>query len=149
MDADLFGTPAAPESPFDRLVRRLEGTRSLPVPGLGTPPFVLGPPGPVIQDPDGVGVPATDVVMTPGRVYVTLEVPGASRETIQVEAEADVLRVAARKADGRAFRSHVRLPEPVDPAGIEATCRNGVLDITLPRRTGTDSRQPGGGPDGE
>src|SRR5207237_7048027 len=37
---------------------------------------------------------------------------------------------------GRVFHSEIELFHPVEPEAVTATYRNGVLDVTLPRRRG-------------
>ena len=124
----------APSS-LDRLLRRIDAHRSLPgVPGSKAP--ALGPPSAIADDHDRVREPAAEVVVTPARIYVTLELPGVSRETLEVTADNSRLTVHAIGANGRVFHSEIILSHPVEPEAVTATYRNGVLDVTLPRRRG-------------
>ena len=126
--------PDAPSS-LDRLLRRIDAHRSLPeVPGSKAP--ALGPPSAIADEPDRVREPAAEVVVTPARIYITLELPGVSRETLEVTADNSRLTVHAIGADGRVFHSEIELSHPVEPEAVTATYRNGVLDVTLPRRRG-------------
>ena len=118
----------------DRLLRRLDRHRSLPAVGPTRVP-VLGPPS-AVADESRVHPGTADVVVTPARIYVTLELPGASRETIEVTTTHTQLTVHALGADGRVFHREVELSHPVEPEAVTATYRNGVLDVTLPRRRG-------------
>jgi HSP20 family molecular chaperone IbpA len=126
---------AASPSSLDRLLRRIEAHRSLPAPG---PPAgrALGPPTTLAEEGDRVQEPVADVVVTPARIYVTVELPGVSRETLEVTAEDQHLTVHAIAEDGRVFHSDIRLDHAVEPEAVTATYRNGVLDVTLPRRHG-------------
>src|SRR5947208_6239783 len=126
-------------SSLDRLLRRIDAYRSLPAIGTSTAP-ALGPPSAIADESDRVREPTADVVVTPARIYVTLELPGVSRETLEVTAEGSRLSVHAIGADGRVFHSEMELLHPVEPQAVTATYRNGVLDVTLPRRRGHQIR---------
>ena len=126
-------------SSLDRLLRRIDAYRSLPAVGTSTAP-ALGPPSAIADEGDRVREPTAEVVVTPARIYVTLELPGVSRETLEVTAEGSRLSVHAIGADGRVFHSEMELLHPVEPQAVTATYRNGVLDVTLPRRRGHQIR---------
>jgi len=117
-----------------RLLRRLDAHRSLPAVAATRVP-VLGPPS-AVADERPVEAGAVDVVVTPARIYVTLELPGASRETLEVTTTDTRLTVHALMADGRVFHRDMDLAHSVEPEAVKATYRNGVLDVTLPRRRG-------------
>ncbi len=78
---------------------------------------------------------------------MVLDLPGAEPESLDVTLDKRVLRIAARSApsrpegytlqhheywDGNYERSFV-ISEPVDVAKIEATFKDGVLRLTLPK----------------
>lgn len=81
------------------------------------------------------------------RVYVELEVPGLSRDDLEVVVHSGNLRIwgERKKVDenrnywhneriyGR-FERLISLPDVVDPDSIEAEMRDGVLSITLAKR---------------
>ena len=75
-------------------------------------------------------------MVTPARIFVTLELPGASRETIEVLADDARLTVHAIAAERRVFHTEIQLTYPIEPEAVTATYRNGVLDVVLPRRQG-------------
>lgn len=122
-------------SDVDRLVRRLDAHRSLPAMGAARVP-ILGPPSAIADEIRPVREASADVVVTPARIYVTLELPGASRETLEVTSTVRWLAVHALGAGGRVFHREIELPHPVEPEAMTATYRNGVLDVDLPRRRG-------------
>jgi HSP20 family molecular chaperone IbpA len=126
---------SVPPSSLDRLLRRIEEHRSLPGGGQATG-RALGPPTALADEGDRAREPIADVVVTPARIYVTVELPGVSRETLEVTAEDQRLSVHAIAPDGRVFHSEIDLDHPVEPEAVTATYRNGVLDVTLPRRRG-------------
>lgn len=94
----------------------------------------LAPPGVVLEADLELREPAVEVLQTPRRIHLTVEIPGAIRDRIDVTATSSRVRIVAPTADERVFSRELELPEPVDPDGIVATYRNGVLDVTLPRR---------------
>jgi len=130
--------------PVDRVMRRIDAHPSLPAVGSAKTP-VLSPPTAIAEEDRELREPAADVVVTPAGIYVTLELPGANRETIEVLADDTRLSVHAIAADGRVFHAEIALTHPVEPDAVTATYRNGVLDVTLPRRRGHQIRIKRGG----
>src|SRR5467141_4835955 len=114
-------------SSLDRLLRRIDAHRSLPAIGTSTTP-ALGPPSAIADESDPVREPAAEVVVTPARIYVTLELPGISRETLEVTAEDRHLTVHALAANGKVFHKEMKLAGPIQSDAVTATYRNGVLD---------------------
>jgi HSP20 family molecular chaperone IbpA len=126
-------------NPVDRLVRRIDEHRSLPA-TRSVAVRALGPPSAIADESRQVREPEADIVVTPARIYVTLELPGVSRETLEVTTTNDQLTVHAIAANGRVFHKEIDLQHPVEPEAVTATYRNGVLDVTLPRRQGYQIR---------
>jgi HSP20 family protein len=98
----------------------------------------------------GSFVPPMDVVETADEVLCHLEVPGLSRDDLEIRAEGNVLIVSGeKKAQWQSgekeggFRSVERrygrfersfaLPRSVDAARVRATYDSGVLTIVLPK----------------
>ncbi|MBI3941949.1 MAG: Hsp20/alpha crystallin family protein [Chloroflexi bacterium] len=94
-------------------------------------------------------VPPMDVCETQDAFLIQLEVPGIPLDQLAITLENDVLVVEGVKQPvsdpGRtcihrlergygAFRRALQLPRQVDPAGITASCRDGVLYIHLGKR---------------
>lgn len=91
--------------------------------------------------------PGVAVFDTPTALIVELDLPGVDKSGINLSLEKDVLRIVAtrpsRVAEGAEGQSdhranegveHVfRLGFAVDTSGVDATSRNGVLQITLPK----------------
>jgi HSP20 family protein len=105
------------------------------------------------------GYPALNVGSTPGSVEVYAFAPGLDPKTIDVNLDRGVLSIAGeRKADaprgsdakatlhvderfvGR-FRRVVSLPEDIDPSGVSAEYRDGVLRISIKRREAAQPRR--------
>lgn len=128
---------------FDRLMRRMDAHRSLPAIG-DSDTRALGSPTAIADEGLRAREPAADVVVTPAHIFVTLELPGASRETIEVLVGGLGLSVHALTPDGRVFHADIPLSHPTEPDAVKATYRHGVLDLTLPRRHGHRFRLPPG-----
>ncbi len=95
------------------------------------------------------GFPAMNVGSTPKSVEIYAFAPGIAPEALEVHVEKGVLAVAGeRKLEavpdkatahiderftGR-FRRIVSLPDDVDATAVEATYRDGVLHISIPRK---------------
>jgi HSP20 family protein len=94
-------------------------------------------------------VPPTDVLVTDDGVTVHMDVPGVPVDRLQVELQNDTLTVrgerpspsgtdaqrAGRRLErgfGR-FERSVRVPGGLDPNAIEASMRDGVLTLRLPK----------------
>ncbi len=115
-----------------RALERMERLLSrLPVPVVaGDRPLTL--PGPR-EDPVGYREPPVDLAESPSRVYVTLDMPGVDEEAIDLMVMEGLLTVRVDTPRQRYYRE-VSLPSGLDLDGVEATYRNGVLDIAIPRR---------------
>jgi len=76
--------------------------------------------------------PLVDVILSPNAITVTAEMPGIREDDVRVRVDGFRLVV---EADGeKRFFTTVELPHDIDPASLESTFRNGVLDATLNRR---------------
>ena len=80
--------------------------------------------------------PATDVIEGADMIYVTVELPGVSRKDIDLRATESLLSVSANSPTRKYFRE-IPLPAPVRVDTINATYKNGVLDVSLERKDRT------------
>lgn len=103
---------------------------------------------------DTLGGISVDVEDAGKKYRATADLPGFAREDIEVELEDDVLRIEAesdqerdrgddqryihRERTRRSVSRSIRLPETVQEDAAEATYKNGVLTVTLPKRQTTD-----------
>jgi HSP20 family protein len=100
--------------------------------------------------PPGLWSPAVDVVETADAFVIHAELPGVRREDIRLEVHGHDLELAGTRrglAAGESFlrleRSYgsfkrsFRLPTAVLGDRIEATLRQGVLEVRLPKRSPT------------
>ena len=79
--------------------------------------------------------PPVDVLASEAAWLLRLDIPGVRQQDLSVSVERDVLTVSAvgtEDAPPRWFRQ-LNLPRDVDPDGIAATLRDGVLSLEIPR----------------
>ncbi|MDD1757324.1 MAG: Hsp20/alpha crystallin family protein [Methanotrichaceae archaeon] len=92
--------------------------------------------------------PSADVKETDEAIVVTMEVPGVSKDNVDVEIIGDELSVSAKRSaepeakDETVYRSErnydtfervIRLPDDIKSEETKAILCNGVLEITLPK----------------
>lgn len=92
--------------------------------------------------------PALDVAEQDDAIVVRAEVPGCKAEDIDISVYGNTLTISGEKRETKeqkdknyyhtesvygSFRREVGLPSEVDAAKVEATCKDGVLSITLPK----------------
>jgi HSP20 family protein len=97
---------------------------------------------------DGRFMPALDVTEDESSMTLVAEVPGMSRDDLEVTVEDGVLALRGEKKEeqvsegahfrraGRRFGSferRIHLPEHVDSEKIEATYKDGVLKLRMPK----------------
>ncbi|MBN1678970.1 MAG: Hsp20/alpha crystallin family protein [Anaerolineae bacterium] len=100
--------------------------------------------------------PAMDVIENDNELTIRVDLPGMSSDDVAVEVEGDVLTVSGereqtieqeneqfhyRERSHGAFKRSLRLPDFVDTAKVDATFKDGVLDITLPKLPETQPRR--------
>ncbi len=92
--------------------------------------------------------PALDIAEREDTILVRAEVPGLKPEEIDISVYGDTLTISGERKESKedegdgfyhvessygSFRREVTLPADVDESKIEATCKDGVLSITLPK----------------
>jgi HSP20 family protein len=100
---------------------------------------------------EGWTVPAVDIAEKDSAYEVTAELPGIDEKNIELSVANDILSIRGAKSEERedkrkdyrlserrygSFERSFSLPEDADPDKIEATFKNGVLKVTLPKRPG-------------
>jgi HSP20 family protein len=95
-----------------------------------------------------MAAPAVDIVETPQAFQITAELPGMDEKELDVKCSGDVLTIKGEKKDEReenkegyylserhfgSFQRSFRIPENVDAQKIDATFKNGVLTLNLPK----------------
>lgn len=124
------------EEQLDRMQRQFEEYTQLWGGGSGQPPMGAG---------SAMGI---DLADRGDEFVLTADVPGFEIDDIEVRLTDDTVSIRAdaetshRSEDEVLIRSErtersvsrsVRLPEPVDEDGVEASYNNGVLTITMPK----------------
>ncbi len=100
-------------------------------------------------DQQGLIAPALDISEDKGSLRVTAELPGMDKKDIAIEVKEGILTIRGEKkmeeeSKDRNFHRIERrygsfyralaLPETVDTARVEASFKNGVLTLSLPKR---------------
>jgi HSP20 family protein len=103
---------------------------------------------PFWQPESWVAVPAIDFVEHEKAFELTAEMPGLDEKSIEVKVSNDVLTIKGEKTEDKeqkdkdfylkerrfgSFERSLRVPETVDADKIEASFKNGVLTVTLPK----------------
>jgi HSP20 family protein len=93
--------------------------------------------------------PAVDIFDKEKAYEITAEVPGMGADNLEVKLANDRLVIKGEKKESRednkgdnhlserrygSFERNFRIPEGVDPGKIEATLKNGVLTVVLPKK---------------
>ncbi len=93
-------------------------------------------------------MPDTDVFEREGKLVVRTDLSGVKREDVQVGVEGETLVLHGHREEEKevqdsdnhhterrtgTFTRTVALPDGIDPAGIEATYSDGVLEVTIPK----------------
>ncbi|WP_432822293.1 Hsp20/alpha crystallin family protein [Trichloromonas sp.] len=101
----------------------------------------------VALESGGLGVPMVNTYVKDHKFYVEVEVPGVSREQLDVSVDGNMLTISGARKSSRevkeheylmreahygSFRRRLMLPEGVNAEMIQASCRNGVLEISMP-----------------
>ncbi len=95
-----------------------------------------------------------DVQETDKGIIITAELPGMEREDIELNITSDRVEIRAQKKEEKkeenqgyrayvsyaGFYRNVPLPVAVNPDNVKATYRNGVLEVTLPKKEASKSR---------
>jgi len=108
-------------------------------------------------DPDFVGwVPPLDMVDRKNEIVLRADLPGLDRKDIQVSVENGVLTLQGSRQQEKeekdddcyamerwagAFSRSIALPQGVDPDRIEASFKNGVLEMRIPKTKETKGKK--------
>lgn len=78
--------------------------------------------------------PLVDIVSSDKEVRVIAELPGVSKEDINVTVNEKSLVISVERADRRYYKE-LELPGIVDPKGAKSSYNNGILEVTAPLRS--------------
>ncbi|MEE7493799.1 Hsp20/alpha crystallin family protein [Methylobacterium oryzae] len=137
--------PQEPASPFLTLHREMNRLFEDVFSGLGGAPSLAS---------CGFGWPQVELVESDGALRVSAELPGLDEEDVELLIADGVLTLKGEKRaettdKGRGysersygrFERSIALPVPVEEDRAEATFRNGVLTVTLPRAAEAPERR--------
>jgi HSP20 family protein len=99
--------------------------------------------------------PAVDIIENSDAYTLLVDVPGVDPDAINIQMENGALSIKGARAHGAAereaykrverprgtFYRRFNLPEAADADRIAAKCRNGVLEITIPKQQRIQSRK--------
>ena len=77
--------------------------------------------------------PLTDIIEGDEEVAITLEIPGVSKEDVDLNVTKNALEIKVNTPN-RKYHKNVDLPCDVKPKTTKATYNNGVLDIVIKRK---------------
>ena len=107
-------------------------------------------------DIGGEWLPSMDVSETDGEISVRAELPGLEAEDIDLDISGDILSIRGQKKGKEetkeenyytresyygSFQRSIRLPSEVQDDKVDASFKNGVLDIRLPKSEKTGSKK--------
>jgi len=90
-------------------------------------------PRPGTQHIPGEREPLVDVIGGREDVTVIAELPGVDRKDIELDADLRGLTIDVDAA-GRKYHKLIRLPAEVDPDTVQASYKNGVLEVKIKRK---------------
>jgi HSP20 family protein len=135
---------------IDDTFRQLSGFGFFPSALRSARPFAAVSAAPLL------GLPATDIKATDKAYVLAVELPGLTRNDVDIAIDGDLLTVSGHKAEERedasaAYRVSERrygrfersfaVPPDVDRKGIEAQFKDGVLKVLLPRDASAGGRR--------
>jgi HSP20 family protein len=123
---ELFGARAGTSS-----IRAVGRAGAFPALNVGTSADALE----IYAFAAGIDPQAVDVSVEKGVLAI------AGERVAPAPRQGEERNVYANERFGGRFRRVVALPEDADPARVEATCRNGVLKIVVPKRESSKPRQ--------
>lgn len=80
--------------------------------------------------------PYVDILESDREIRIDADFPGVTPDSVSVQLEGLELTLDGRREGSRPsrLRRSFRVPETVDPDGVEAELANGVLRVRLPKR---------------
>jgi HSP20 family protein len=94
------------------------------------------PGAPEITEGESPREPLTDVMVGDKDVAITVELPGAEKQDVSLHVAEEEVTVKAEK--GRRYHKRIHLPVPVVASTAKATFKNGILDVTVQKKEGSD-----------
>ncbi len=79
--------------------------------------------------------PLVDIIETGKQIVVLVELPGVSKEGINIELNDKSELEIAVSDKSQKYRKTLSLPNEVESHGMKATYKNGILEVTLKRKS--------------
>jgi HSP20 family protein len=77
--------------------------------------------------------PLTDIIDAAGEVRVIVELPGVEKKAIKLSGTDEKLKISVETPERKYFKE-VEIPTKVDVKKAKSAYKNGVLDITVPKK---------------
>ena len=90
-------------------------------------PVMNANPGAIFVQQEKIPV---DILETSDKIHAVMPLPGMEMENINIICRGKSLEIIAENCENT-FREIIELPSKVNRKGIEATCKNGVLEVVL------------------
>lgn len=99
--------------------------------------------------------PSVDLIEEKGRLVLRADVPGIKPDDVKIEVEDDVLTISGEHSEEKeekdkryvrrerrygSFARSLTLPKGVEPDDIEAACKDGVCEVTIPLPEGAEKK---------
>jgi len=92
--------------------------------------------------------PLTQITETDEQIIISIDLPCVAKENIDVKSTEDTLTIRAkmtecirllhygkREVEFENYRKSIKLPTTVDPTKAQASFKNGVLEVRLPKKS--------------
>lgn len=86
-------------------------------------------------EPPEVVEPPVDIFDQADEVTIVADVPGAGLDDLDLKLEGTTFSLSTSTTARRHYRKELRLKGDLEPEGMQATCRNGVLEVRIRKRT--------------
>ena len=84
-----------------------------------------------VPSPPEVVEPAVDVFHEAQEIVLVAEVPGVGLEDLELKVQDHLLSLSTKPGAPRQYKKSIDLGSPVAGESLQATCRNGVLEVHL------------------
>jgi len=88
-----------------------------------------------VSEPTEAVEPPVDIFHEAEETIIVAEVPGVNLADLELKVKDEVLSLSTKPTARRSYHKEVRLGSPVDERSLKATCRNGILEVHLRKRT--------------
>ena len=102
--------------------------------GTTEPSIVAGGRRKVSEAPEAVE-PPVDVFPEGEEIVVVAEVPGIEMVDLEFKVNEDVFSLSTKSSARRNYHKEIKLSSKVDGDRMKATCKNGILEVHLPKKT--------------